>query len=149
MYTTFNPQTHQGSTTPSQAEWSEQSSFDEAALEQVSNFMLDLQDFTELHHAHSGPVTAALEPTITPSSFEQEVQQWHQYLTQAAEAVAPRESGALANVCGLAAGLHLATTAPIRPSQASLQGQRDKLFTAMTALLDSAWEGLEVLHIRM
>ena len=90
------------------------------------------------------PELAALSAT-----FDNEVQQWHQFLTQAAQSKAPSYEGSLAEACSLAAGLHLATTSIITAHPMRLQVQTDELFAAMINKPDDAWDALPMLHVRM
>ena len=89
------------------------------------------------------------EPAVTPSSFESEVQQWHHFLVQAAQSIAPSYEGSLAYACGLAAGVHLATTSAIAPNPTRLQAQTEELFRAMASLPDDAWDSFQMLHVRI
>lgn len=122
---------------------------EDAAFEEITNFLLDLQDITELDTAPTMREPTPPEPAITPSSFEHEVQHWHDYLAEAAEHMTANNDGALANACSLAAGLHLAATSAIVPSPVRLQAQRDELFSAMVVLADNAWDAQEAVHVRM
>jgi hypothetical protein len=57
--------------------------------------------------------------------------------------------GALAYACGLAAGLHLATTSPVAPHPVRVQLQAEELFAAMIHLPDDAWDAFHLVHLRM
>ena len=122
--------------------------FDQATLDEISDFILNIPELAEMEEQPLLDVTQP-EPSVTPSGFENEVQQWHQYLTQAAQSIAPSYEGSLAYACGLAAGLHLVTTSAVAAHPMRLQAQTEELFTAMANLPDEAWDAFHMLHVRM
>jgi len=149
MYT-CRPQAQEPiATSPPQPARLDEPDIDDGALEEISNFHVDLQDLTELDLDESLTAPPEPEPAIIPASFEQEVQSWYQYLVEAANTIAPSEQGSLAYACRLAAGLHLATTSAIAPPPLQLQVQRVDLFNAMLALPDGAWFTFETLPVRV
>lgn len=120
---------------------------DQATLDEISDFIMSIPEMAD-DDTTLRP-TQEPESAVTPSSFEHEVSQWHLHLTQAIESISSAHEGALAYCCGLAAGLHLATTSAIHPHPVRLQTQCDELFKAMSELPDDAWDTFETLHIRM
>jgi hypothetical protein len=60
--------------------------FDQETLDEISDFFMSIPEMAEGEVLPSAP---PLEPAITPSSFEQEVLEWHQFLSQAAQSIAP------------------------------------------------------------
>lgn len=122
-------------------------------LDEISDFIMSIPEMedTTTDAADILPDYLRLqpEPVIAPSSFENEVQQWNQFLIQAAHSIAPSYEGSLAYACGLAAALHLATTSAIMPHPVRLQAQTQELFNAMAALPDEAWDSFCMLHVRM
>lgn len=134
--------------TPPLAPVEESGAFNQAILDEISDFIVSIPDLAETEEQPL-PGLAQPEPSVTPSAFENEVQQWHQYLTQAAQNIASSYEGALAYTCGLAAGLHLATTSAVAAHPSRLQTQTQELFTAMSNLPDEAWDAFQMLHVRM
>ena len=116
-------------------------------LDEISNYIMSIPEMAD--GDESLPDVLQPEPSVTPSCFENEVQQWHHFLTQAAQSIAPSYEGSLAYACGLAAGLHLATTSAIAPHPMRLQAQAGELFTEMANLPDEAWDAFQMLHVRM
>lgn len=121
---------------------------DRNTLDEISNYIMSIPEMADMDDClpeNSLPP----EPAVTPSGFENEVQQWHQFLIQAAQSIAPSYEGSLAYACGLAAGLHLATTSAVIPHPMRLQARAEELFTAMKDLPDEALDAFEMLHVRM
>src|ERR1700761_7017875 len=109
---------------------------DQTTLDEISNFITSIPYFGEDEIALNTPRVE--EPSVTESTFESEVQQWHQFFTQAAQSIAPSYEGALAYVCGVAASLHLISTSAIAPHPVRLQSQTEELFKAMANIPDDA-----------
>ena len=124
---------------------------DQEMLDEISDFIMNIPETEDTGAVDiwSNPDELQLEQVVTPSSLENEVQQWHQFLVQAAQSIAPSYDGSLAYVCGLAASLHLSTTSAILPHPMRLQSQTVELFRAMANLPDDAWEAMQMLHVRM
>ena len=120
---------------------------DQAMLDEISDFILSIPEMADMDEEM--PEQYQAQPTVTASGFEAEEQQWHQFLTQAAQSIAPSYEGALAYACGLAAGLHLVTTSAIVAHPMTLQAQSEELFKAMANLPDEAWDCFQMLHTRM
>lgn len=124
---------------------------DQQMLDEISDFIMSIPEMDDTNTEETLYESFKLqpEPVATPTTLEQEVQQWHQFLVQAAQSIAPSYDGSLAYVCGLAAGLHLATTSAIMPHPMRLQAQTEELFRAMASLPDDAWDAFQMLHVRM
>ena len=124
---------------------------DQQTLDEISDFIMNIPDIdkTGAEDPSFYDLRMQPEPAVTPSSFESEVQQWHHFLVQAAQSIAPSYEGSLAYACGLAAGLHLATTSAIAPNPMRLQAQTEELFRAMASLPDDAWDSFQMLHVRI
>ena len=140
-------------TTPQLQSYDAVQGLDQDTLDEISDFIMSIPEMEDTTSDGTDILPDYLrlqpEPAVTPSSFENEVQQWHQFLVQAAQSIAPSYEGSLAYACGLAAGLHLATTSAIMPHPVRLQVQTQELFNAMAALPDEAWDSFCMLHIRM
>lgn len=124
---------------------------DQQTLDEISSFIMNIPEMDNLGAAGMLPDPSTLLPeaAVTPSSFENEVEQWHQSLVQTAHSIAPSYEGSLAYVCSLAAGLHLATTSAITPHPIRLQAQTEELFRCMTGLPENAWDAFRLLHVRI
>ena len=126
---------------------------DQDTLDEISDFIMSIPEMEDTATDTAGNLPDYLhlqpEPAVSPSTLEIEVQQWHQFLVQAAQSITPSHEGSLAFVCGLAAGLHLTTTSAIMPHPVRLQTQTQELFSAMTRLSDDAWDSFCMLHVRM
>ena len=124
---------------------------DQQTLDEISDFIMNIPEMDDTDPADMMPDPLQLqpEPPVTPTSFDNEVQQWHHFLIQAAQSIAPSYDGSLAYACGLAAGLHLATTSAIMPHPLRLQAETEDLFRAMASLPDDAWDAFQMLHVRM
>ena len=123
------------------------SELDQDMLDEISDYILSIPELADA--GETQPAIQQDQPFVTQSAFESEVQQWHQFLTQAAQSIAPSYEGSLAYACGLAAGLHLATTSAVTAHPVRIQGQTEELFTAMANLPDDAWYAFQMLHVRM
>ena len=124
---------------------------DQQMLDEISEFIMNIPEMEDIDAADIlfNPRDLQLDQVMTPSSLENEVQQWHRYLVQAAQSIAPSYNGSLAYVCGLAAALHLATTSAIMPLPVRLQAQNEEMFRAMASLPDDAWDAFQMLHVRV
>lgn len=122
-------------------------------LDEISDFITSIPEMdnapTDTANVIPDYLSLQEEPVLTPSTFEIEVQQWHEFLVQAAQNIAPSYEGSLAYACDLAAGLHLATTSAVMPHPKRLQGQTNELFNTMAGLPDDAWDSFHMLHVRM
>jgi hypothetical protein len=137
--------------TPEMQPYDAAAGLDQQMLDEISDFIMNIPEMDDVDAlgALPDPLQLQPEPAVTPSSFENEVEQWHHLLVQAAQSIAPSYDGSLAYVCGLAAGLHLATTSAIMPHPLRLQAQTEELFRAMASLPDDAWDAFQMLHVRM
>jgi hypothetical protein len=152
MYTSADKsQTNSKQNTPQMQPYDAAAGLDQQMLDEISDFIMSIpeMDDTDATGVLPDPLQLQPEPAVTPSNFENEVQQWHHFLVQAAQSLAPSYDGSLAYVCGLAASLHLATTSAITPHPLRLQAQTEELFRAMASLPDDAWDAFQMRHVRM
>ncbi|KAK5174152.1 uncharacterized protein LTR77_001232 [Saxophila tyrrhenica] len=119
---------------------------DQDMLDEISDLIMSIP---ERVGPDDPPEDLALQPSITPSTLEMEVQGWYQFLKQPEPTVAVKYDGALAYACKLAAGLHLAAYSPLAANSARLQLQAVELFSVMSRLPDDAWEACHTLHLRI
>lgn len=122
---------------------------DQQTLDEISEFIMNIPEMEETGPTLSFDLPFQPEPALTPSTLDNEVQQWHAFLTQAAQSIAPSYEGSLAYACGIAAALHLSTTSAIAPNPMRLQAQTEELFRAMASLPDDAWDSFQMLHVRI
>jgi hypothetical protein len=122
---------------------------DDKALEEVTNFLLDLQDLTELEAEETIPKPGSPQLTITPPSFQSEVQQWHRHLVQGQRGLPVGRDGRAGRACSLGAALHLLATSAVKPSRARLQAHSNELFRVLVTLPEGEWSGAEDVYTRL
>ena len=154
MYTSADPsQPASKHSTPEIQPYDITAELNQDMLNELSDFIMNIPELND-DPANLGSIQADYlrlypEPAINPTKFETEVQQWHQFLIQAAQSVASSSDESLAYVCKLAAGLHMATTCAVTPHPMRLQAQTEQLFSAMMSLQDDAWSAFAMLHVRV
>lgn len=115
-------------------------------LDDISALLLDIPQLTDQELLPDAPPP---EPAITPLSFERELQEWYEFLVQAAQSIAPSYDGTLSRACHAAASIHLLTNSAVTPHTTTVHDQTDGLFQAMMAVPENAWDAFERLHLRM